>query len=375
MKKIKNLLLGIFFICMFMYMNSTISYAQDIKNINGEKILSSYAQDIKNENVEKVLNSYFNNEWSSIKDGTPYSSSDIVINNDFKTYYDKYIQTRVEWYNSLNKKLQRYQLYVNVTNVTIYNNTYVVSVEYGHDLVFLDSADILQEMRNEKHIIILENENNTLKVRNDFKVDDLKDMGYSEDILTLPSLEKIEKKFTQSKIEFISNCLKNVNSEVLKYKTQLQNTVKNNSAKPSVGLLSTYTRSQAVTYALAHYADAEHFPGQDCTNFISTCLNAGGITQSTLWKPYTNAWVSVQLWYDYFVSASGRGSEVIWSTDLGDIVQFGTDSINWHHSTIITYSRPTTGEIWLSSHSNARKNYDYSNYYASYHSSRFIHIY
>lgn len=57
-----------------------------------------------------------------------------------------------------------------------------------------------------------------------------------------------------------------------------------------------YRASNAVSYAKAHGADvptysAANNSGSDCANFLSYCLNAGGIPQTSSWKPGSSNWI------------------------------------------------------------------------------------
>nr|WP_320025495.1 amidase domain-containing protein [uncultured Acetobacterium sp.] len=99
--------------------------------------------------------------------------------------------------------------------------------------------------------------------------------------------------------------------------------------------------------------------GGNCNNFISQCLNAGGIPMDifgdefTQWKWYSDelnldetesgrspAWAGVNEFYLYARENSGYGlsavvDDNVYSGAVGDILQFGYDN-QWLHSVIIT---------------------------------------
>ncbi|MBI4858270.1 MAG: amidase domain-containing protein [Acetobacterium woodii] len=99
--------------------------------------------------------------------------------------------------------------------------------------------------------------------------------------------------------------------------------------------------------------------GGNCNNYISQCLNAGGIPMdyfgdvNTQWKWYgeeidldeyetgrSPAWAGVEEFYTYANENDGYGLEAIvddnvYSGSVGDILQYGQDD-EWLHSVIIT---------------------------------------
>lgn len=99
--------------------------------------------------------------------------------------------------------------------------------------------------------------------------------------------------------------------------------------------------------------------GGNCNNYISQCLNAGGIPMDILgdeftqWKWYSDeinldetetgrspAWAGVDEFYLYARENSGYGlsavvDDNVYSGSVGDILQFGVDN-QWLHSVIIT---------------------------------------
>lgn len=131
-----------------------------------------------------------------------------------------------------------------------------------------------------------------------------------------------------------------------------------------------YQPEAAVNYAMA-WVDPEKTArnvaqfgiyddvGGNCNNFISQCLNAGGIPMDifgdefTQWKWYSDeinldetesgrspAWAGVDEFYLYARQNSGYGlsavvDDNVYSGSVGDILQFGYDN-QWLHSVIIT---------------------------------------
>ena len=155
-----------------------------------------------------------------------------------------------------------------------------------------------------------------------------------------------------------------------------------------------YSVSKAVKYALrwAYDRNMQYKTHRyDCTNFVSQCLNAGGLSQNRpsnidkkpdMWvttkywysKKYkkringslhnawreSSSWVNVKDFYSYWDSRSVSLNECKSKKVLqnrakkGDIVQFFSEASGWHHSVIITNGKK--GDWEYSAHSSNRKN-------------------
>lgn len=114
-----------------------------------------------------------------------------------------------------------------------------------------------------------------------------------------------------------------------------------------------YNRENAIAYAnefsLNRNSEYPYFDdtGGNCNNFISQCLQAGGITLdysgSNRWYydgDYTDSWINVDYFYDYAKSNTGSGfsgivDDNLYSGNVGDIIQYGEDG-NFKHSVIIS---------------------------------------
>mgnify|MGYP002625388659 CR=1 FL=1 len=150
------------------------------------------------------------------------------------------------------------------------------------------------------------------------------------------------------------------------YSSYLQKTILNTSFRTE----KLYNRAAAVNYAekysLEYNTDYKNFNnnGGDCTNFISQCLHAGSIPLSNLWRPYTFPWIRVNELY-YFLIRNKYAVEVpnLSSLNIGDIIQFFSNSKSFFaHSGIIT-NILDNGEILYSCHSYDKLNYPLSEIY------------
>ncbi|MGL4107981.1 amidase domain-containing protein [Clostridium sp. LP20] len=107
---------------------------------------------------------------------------------------------------------------------------------------------------------------------------------------------------------------------------------------------SPYNPLKSIAYAQRHALnynkDFKSFDkeGGDCTNFISQCINHGGISVSNTWKPYTHPWLRVNELY-YYLLRRGLGQDItnIKPYPIGSIIQFYSNKKGFFsHSGIIT---------------------------------------
>ncbi|KNF07504.1 hypothetical protein CLPU_16c00600 [Gottschalkia purinilytica] len=155
-----------------------------------------------------------------------------------------------------------------------------------------------------------------------------------------------------------------------------------------------YDRKKAYLYAAKwafsrnpEYYDFENLGG-DCTNFISQALHAGGCpmnhTRDTGWYFYNlnnraAAWTGVEFLYRFLMNNKGRGPIArlckIEELEVGDIIQlnFEDDNIFNHSLLVVRIEQPINHDnIFISTHTDDRFDYQLSNYY--YNDIRYIHI-
>lgn len=124
-------------------------------------------------------------------------------------------------------------------------------------------------------------------------------------------------------------------------------------------------------YALKRNANYEDFSkrGGDCTNFISQCLDYGGLPYSYTWKPYTHPWLRVNELY-YYLLNSGKGIDItknkIYSE--GDIIQFYSSQKGFFSHSIIITKVLDNGEYLYCCHSDDKKDFPLNYVYPSFYS-------
>lgn len=148
---------------------------------------------------------------------------------------------------------------------------------------------------------------------------------------------------------------------------------------PSVGTAATGSRSDAVDYALAYALDPNdayrHFD-QDCTNFVSQALLAGGFQRRNVGSSPTSLWA---WWYDHYLvdewshswsvanynfgfhDTTNRGKVVGSYTQvtLGDLM-YADWTANSSQDHVVIFTGQGTSGLKLSSHTNNRRNGDAS---------------
>ena len=121
------------------------------------------------------------------------------------------------------------------------------------------------------------------------------------------------------------------------------------------------------------------YDGYDCTNFLSQCLYAGGLIETSNWGRVSKGmsfndvsggvtWVQARSLYTYLKSLGYHTENVksdLSNIHLGDVVFFDykSDGVA-DHATICT--SVTNGVPNYSAHSSWRKNYPYSTYFPAY---------
>ncbi|GHU63227.1 hypothetical protein FACS189418_6100 [Clostridia bacterium] len=131
-----------------------------------------------------------------------------------------------------------------------------------------------------------------------------------------------------------------------------------------------YSRELAISYAHRWsyernpaYFDFEHYGG-DCTNFVSQCLHAGGISMSYAedgWYYVSSykrapAWTSVQTFYEYFTRSHSQGikARVVNLTEIlpGDVIQLSFSPALFSHTVLVVGAQgeKKPGDIMIAAH-------------------------
>ncbi|MCR1934737.1 amidase domain-containing protein [Clostridium tepidum] len=174
------------------------------------------------------------------------------------------------------------------------------------------------------------------------------------------------------------NSIDNISKDIDKYEEEYKNMINTTGNKMYTRRYSGYSASSAVQYAKkwAYSRNPNHkdWGSNDCTNFVSQAVHAGGIPSSSTWYSGSNAWIRVINFYSYMRNNRYTfGGDYSSNSRLGDVIQlYNKNKVNWTHSVIITGS---TGHGWLyRGHSSNRLNYPIANVYPSSTYSKTIYV-
>ena len=118
-----------------------------------------------------------------------------------------------------------------------------------------------------------------------------------------------------------------------------------------------YDAAAAVAYARANYNGKEDYPGNDCANFVSKCLQAGGVNvQQTVVSSLRNALINGGYGSSYLLAKSGvyvKLSQNQGKVAVGDpIFLYCPTCKAWSHTVLCT--GVSNGNILISGHSAAQ---------------------
>lgn len=122
----------------------------------------------------------------------------------------------------------------------------------------------------------------------------------------------------------------------------------------------TYNPVAAIAYAdrwamSANTGSYVFHNGVDCANFVSQCLFAGGLPQSSTWKPESVAWVNCQAQQSYFGSLYSAPVTASASTvKIGNPVYYDWTGDGHYDHTAICVGTDAAGNPIVDAHTNAR---------------------
>ncbi len=297
-----------------------------------------------------------------MKTGKSKDYSNIIGDSKLLELVNKINDLDVNWLKKFTK-IDAYNSNVNITNSTkTATNTYVLDVLYGVKFK-LHGMNTLSQSENEKYrfeiklkndkwyitkMIDLNNEDddNQINVQTDNMYDSTSFSNYDDSI--------------DLQIKNIDQKSKNIDNAYKYFKVQTES---KNENLNTVSLSSYQYDPEDAAYYARKYAESpnpayHYYSGDDCTNFVSRCVHAGGIpTNPGVWMSGQYDWNTVIGFYNYMTNY-GYATGANWTNGarLGDVVQwYNPAREEWSHSLILTGS---TDDDWLyCSHSNNRKDY------------------
>jgi len=146
---------------------------------------------------------------------------------------------------------------------------------------------------------------------------------------------------------------------------------------------SNYNRNNAVSYANSWATSPNSafknyiYDGGDCTNFVSQCVYAGGLPETSSWYYYGSknvsaSWIMAQSFRDYYKNKvydntvlTNSIAQVTWASSLysklwpGDVIQYSHANGTMLHSQIITGYDSGSKSTYFAQHGADSYNYFY----------------
>lgn len=327
------------------------------------------------EKIQPLIENYFNwynhNSKENLKD---IDDLDSLIDNPSLLALKK---SKLNWFYNFHKQLElnlkSYTIDIDLNKIELdgeFINAYLL---YSEKLITENAEDFTQDLYDEEHLIKIKNNNGNYIIVNDYYSDELMDEKFSDNIELSNSEQKINNNLMLYNKEEISDSIINarmqekeldyterlndISSIVDEIKTQTEKTNFYSSITPYK--YSRFNGSKAAEYAMLYAENPSpyfmYYPNGDCTNFVSQCLEYGGIPRGGDWYPGRRSWQVVED-FKTWASSTGYARTLSWqeNSSLGDVVQFNNGS-EWHHTMIIT-KKNSYNYLWVSGHTGNVKN-------------------
>lgn len=331
------------------------------------------------ESIKKVVTEAFEMERLS-KLGNEVSSTEGITNNiEIKNALDSKHKFYRLWSEKLQWQISDFNQELIFDKIEKSGDYYKVFLTRNLEIKSSEHPEIIQKSYDEKYIVILSSKNNKYFIETivfqEESPESYEKIASGEDnyrgmnpsdyttdwrkrLDDIDILYRNFKLITTSRNNFISSASVNIQSNASDYNRDLA---------------SEYAQKYALNYN-AEYKDYTD-SGGDCTNFVSQILAAGGLNKTYSWKPYTNAWYSVQPLRNYLVNNNlAIEYPTISPKPVGSPIQFfNPEKQWWAHSGVITYV--TKNDFLYCCHTYNKLNYPLSGVYpVFYHKIRVLEI-
>jgi hypothetical protein len=318
--------------------------------------------------INSVINKLLSSRYEVMKTWKFTSSNNIIKDPQLLDFIDKSNELDAKWYTKVNLKIDRYTPIVHINNITqTAANTYVVNATY--DVEFKEhNSDIISKSIGEKKIIEIKYENNNWYVTKLVNLDEDNEANMSTNIeIKTETNTTYFNNYTntlKSEIKNVDNMSNNI--DVYYNKVKELTSGDNSTVKAQDSSYSGYNGTAAVNYAHQYAINPNpaytYIDGDDCTNFASQVVHAGGVPFRyipTPWAPSigplgATSWDSVVPFFNFMTSMGYASSPDggCRHARLGDVLQlYNTSKQNWTHSIIVT---KMTDQVYYSAHSNPK---------------------
>lgn len=359
------------------------------------KASEKYLSNTEVNKVSTLLNKVLSSEQEIMKNGKAKDYSSVINDEKLSEVMQKKVKYKEEWYKDINYKISDYTSNVKINKVNkLTDNKYMLDVTFESELVLSKDSEI-HPKASDNYVFEIENKSgqwvinkmidkvdyqDIIKEKKSNTTDKIESSSMLDDVVTTTDNADIldnNEAILDVNLNNLDTNLNYIDEKVEKYKkvmNKIKNTNENGSEKATPaysGTNRTEVARYAYKYAKNHNSSYKYY-SKDCTNFASQAVYAGGVPQTSYWKPYTAPWINVEKFYSYMSDNGYLSDNDMDNLYTGDVVQFGNGD-GYEHSTIVTGFDDTFG-VMLSAHSNDRQNYPLANYWSSFSDARDMHF-
>lgn len=330
---------------------------------------------VNEEAIKQVLTGYFSNILEEQKQLIYIDNSYIKDNTILKEYDELNSELSYKWFDGIGVRIEDYNVDVKINDIKYEDGLLKVNVENKANFKYINTD--FNSSYNEKHIIYLDEvEKDKFLVERDIFDPDQESV---KDILT----EEKYNDYMKAKLSLMKIKENNLEEDV---KKEVEQNNQNNNVQIKTNPLSnisaksfSYNATAAANWA---YNNAYSSPkyDEDCTNFVSKALRAGGVPTDGTWYQDSNAWIRVIELRSWLLN---KGYATQYNNDysyarVGDVIQYyNYYKQEWRHSVFVTARDNWSSYPYVCAHSNAARNVLASQYYpngANYSGFRVLHI-
>ncbi|URZ16356.1 amidase domain-containing protein [Clostridium felsineum] len=347
------------------------------------KAFTNSTQVLNNSDLNKVksnINKVLSSKYEVMKTWKVSNLNDVINNSALLDLINKHNTFDASWYKKFNFKINSYNPSVNIDSISkTSSNTYVLNITY--DVTFRVNTSNSDSRADDKKIVEIKFENNNWYITKLLDVDKYNNSSSSKNYKKVNNLIKadntvnvIESSDYTNEINSETNDINDMSSNIDEYYNNVRDycisskNTKNDIVTSKQQILkasnySGYNSAAAVDYAHRYAISPNpwyrYYEDDDCTNFASQIVNAGGVP--TTWTWYSSmptrlspAWYCVVPFFDYMVS-NGYASAPDGGcrhAQLGDILQLSRNPGTWTHTIIVT--KIDSNYMYYSAHSVSR---------------------
>lgn len=318
--------------------------------------------------IEDLIKTTLDSEYHIMTDWKSRSGQDLISNKDLLKLYNKKNAFKSKWYEKVNLKIKDFNSDVKINNVyKTDNNTYMVDASYSVNFYVDETLSELSESRNEPHKFEIKDNNGKFTINKMIDIVDDIDITEQAEAKTKSNeelFENYDKRLSEENVH-IDELNKNIDKYAKEVITNDNNEVEERNPNSRY---SGYNSSSAVAYArkwaFSKNPGFNYYPDNDCQNFVSQSVYAGGVPGSAYWYNGHKNWTVVPNFFKY-INDNGYtyGGTSSSSARVGDVVQlYNSGKAQWSHSMILT-SKSSSGAWNYTAHTTDRKDFPLANAY------------